>query len=361
MKKQSKYNANLFEAIHLLAEEKGISEEYLLEKIKTAILHAAKKQYNCEENVNIVMDPETTEFSVSVSKTVVETVENESTEISLEDALLKNKRMKIGSTLTTTLDTREFGHIAAQTAKHVIRQGIREAERGQQLMEFQKHTQDMVDAIVVRVDPVSGSAVVQVAKSEAILSRSEQIPGEILREGSHVQVYVADARESDRGPRILISRTHPGLVKRLFEKEVPEIFDGIVEIKAISREAGSRTKMAVFSNDEQVDAIGACVGQHHARVDAIANELGGEKIDVVLFSEDPAVFITNALSPAHVVSVDVDPEGAKSCHVRVPDAELSLAIGNKGQNARLAAKLTGWKIDIRPESGFYGEEETEEA
>ena len=363
MKKKQKYNEALFEAIHLLAEEKGIDEEYLLSKIKTAIALAVKRDYDgCEENVEIVMDSETKEFTVTIIKKIVEYVEDPATEISLEDALAISKRNKLGGNARIELNPQDFGRVAAQTAKHVIRQGIREAERGQTITEFQRRTQDMASATVVRVDPISGNAVIQLntaTKAEAILPRSEQIPDEILREGMIIRVYVADVRESERGTRIVISRTHPGLVKRLFEEEVPEIRDGTVEIKAISREAGSRTKMAVLTHDENVDAIGSCIGPRHSRVDRIAEELGNEKIDIVEYSEDPAAFIVAALSPAKVVDVEVDPDGAKSCHVRVPEAQLSLAIGNKGQNARLAAKLTGWKIDIRPESGFYGEEADE--
>ena len=210
------------------------------------------------------------------------------------------------------------------------------------------------------MDPVSGNATLEIGKSEAVLTKNEQIPGEFLRENDIIKVYVADVREGERGPRVLISRTHPGLVKRLFEMEVPEIYDGSVEIKAISREAGSRTKLAVSARDENVDAVGSCIGPRHSRVDTIAEELGGEKIDIVEYSEDPVEFIAAALSPAKVVDVEIDDENTKTCRVSVPDLQLSLAIGNKGQNARLAAKLTGWKIDIRPESGFYGEGDPEE-
>ena len=255
------------------------------------------------------------------------------------------------------LETKQFGRIAAKTAKHVIRKGIREAERGQQMQEFQRRNQELVTALVTRVDPKTGAATLEIGKAETVLPKSEQIGDEVLREGDHVKVYVVDVREGEKGPRALVSRTHPGLVKRLFEMEVPEIFNGVVEIKAVSREAGSRTKLAVLAHDENVDAVGACIGPRGARVGGIVDELGGEKIDIIEYSDEPEKFIAAALSPARVLSVEVDPEGAKSCRVTVPDAQLSLAIGNKGQNARLAAKLTGWKIDIRPESGFYGEDE----
>ncbi len=357
MKKKDEFNEEFFEALTLLEKEKGIPADYLLEKIRAAIVIAVKHDFGAEDNVEVVMDPETNQFTVTLLKDVVEEVENPGTQITLEDAKAYNKKIKEGAVARIPLQTKQFGRIAAITAKHVIRQGIREAERGQQIQEFQSHSQDLVTARVSRVDPQTGNATVEIGRSEAVLIKGEQVPGEIIREGAFVKIYVADVREGDRGPRVLISRTHPGLVKRLFEKEVPEIYNGVVEIKAISREAGSRTKMAVSSNDENVDAVGACIGPRHSRVDNIADELGGEKIDIVEYSEDPATFIAAALSPAKVVSVTPDAEGGKSCRVTVPDAQLSLAIGNKGQNARLAAKLTGWKIDIRPESGFFGEEE----
>ena len=223
------------------------------------------------------------------------------------------------------------------------------------MQEFQRRNQELVTAVVTRMDPRTGAATVEIGSSEAVLPKNEQIEGEVLKEGDRIKVYVVDVRDGDKGPRALISRTHPGLVKRLFEMEVPEIFNGVVEIKSISREAGSRSKLAVLSHDENVDAVGACIGPRGARVNGIVEELGGEKIDVVEYSDDREKFIAASLAPAKVLSVEVDPDGAKTSRVTVPDAQLSLAIGNKGQNARLAAKLTGWKIDIRPESGFYGE------
>lgn len=357
MREKDKFNAEFFDALQSLEKEKGIDGAYMLDKIRAAILIAVKRDYEVEENVEIVMDPDTAKFTVSIVKTVVEEVEDPGTQITLEDAKKIAKRVKIGSEVHIPLQTKQFGRIAAQTAKHVIRQGIREAERGQQLQEFQRKDQELITALVSRVDPVSGAATLEIGKGEAVLTKNEQLPKDVIREGMRIKVFVADVREGDRGPRVLLSRTHPGLVKRMFEMEVPEIFNGVVEIKAVSREAGSRTKMAVLSHDENVDAIGACIGQRGARVANIVEELGGEKIDIVEYSEDPAVFIAAALSPAQVVSVEVDPDGAKSCRVTVPDTQLSLAIGNKGQNARLAAKLTGWKIDIRPESGFFNEKE----
>jgi N utilization substance protein A len=352
----SNSNAEFFEALRLLEKEKGIPIDYLMEKIKAAIVIAVKRDYGGKENILVVMNPDTDEFSVSLTKQVVEEVNDPDTELTIDEAHRYSKRAVLGDTVEIKLETKQFGRIAAQTAKHVIRQGIREAERGQQMMEFQRRNQELVTAVVTNVDPKSGAATVEIGKAETILPLSEQISGEVIREGDHIKVFVVDVRESDKGPRALISRTHPGLVKRLFEMEVPEIFNGIVEVKAISREAGSRSKLAVLSHDENVDAVGACIGARGTRVANIVDELGGEKIDIIEYSDKPEEFIAAALAPARVVSVEIDDENARSCVVRVPDAQLSLAIGNKGQNARLAAKLTGWKIDIRPESGFFGED-----
>ena len=350
-------NEEFFEVLKLLEKEKGIPGEYLLEKIRAAIIIAVKRDFGGKENIVVVMDPSTGEFNVSLHKTVVEEVLDPDEEMLPEEAHKYSKSAKVGDVVEIPLETKQFGRIAAQTAKHVIRQGIREAEVGQQRQEFQRRNQELVSALVTRVDPRTGAATLEIGKAEAVLPKSEQLGEEQLHEGDRVKVYVVDVRDSDKGPKALISRTHPGLVKRLFEMEVPEIFNGVVEIKAVSREAGSRTKLAVLSHDENVDAVGACIGPRGARVAGIVDELGGEKIDIVEYSDDPAKFIAAALSPAKVLSVETDPEGAKACRVTVPDAQLSLAIGNRGQNARLAAKLTGWKIDIRPESGFYGEDE----
>ena len=350
-------NAEFFEALKLLEKEKGITGDYLLEKIRAAIIIAVKRDFGGKENIAVIMDPATNEFSVSLFKRIVEEVEDPDEEMLPEEAAKYTKKPLVGETVEIKLETKQFDRIAAQTAKHVIRQGIREAERGQQMQEFQRRNQELVTALVTRVDPKTGAATLEIGKAETVLPKSEQIGDEVLREGDHVKVYVVDVREGEKGPRALVSRTHPGLVKRLFEMEVPEIFNGVVEIKAVSREAGSRTKLAVLAHDENVDAVGACIGPRGARVGGIVDELGGEKIDIIEYSDEPEKFIAAALSPARVLSVEVDPEGAKSCRVTVPDAQLSLAIGNKGQNARLAAKLTGWKIDIRPESGFYGEDE----
>ncbi len=349
--------AEFFDALKLLAKEKGIEVDYLLEKIQAAIVVAVKKDFGGKDNIAVVMDPETNEFSVSIRKTVVEEVEDPDEQLTLEQAQQYDKRAKLGSVVNIKLETKQFGRIAAQSAKHIIRQGIREAEKNQQVLEFQRRNQELVSALVTRVDPRTGAATIQVGKGETVLPKSEQMESDIIKEGDHIKVYVVDIKETEKGMRALVSRTHPGLVTRLFENEVPEIFDGTVEIKSIAREAGSRTKMAVLSHNPNVDAVGACIGQRGARVADIIDELGGEKIDIVEYSEDPATFIAAALAPAKVVKVEMDPNGAKACKVTVPDAQLSLAIGNKGQNARLAVKLTGWKIDIRPESGFFGEEE----
>ena len=349
-------NNEFFDALFDLAREKGIAEDQLVDKIKNAIAIAIKRDVGgTDENV-VDIDPATGRFYVAVRKTAVCEVQNPASEILLQDAYKYDSSVSEGGQIEIPLETKQFGRIAAQAAKHVIRQGIREAERGQLLAKYEDKKFEIISAPVLKVDPIKGNVTLEIEKSETILPRSEQIATETLREGDRVMVYVVDVTAGEKGPRMMISRTHPGLVKRLFEMETPEIKDGTVEIKAIAREAGSRTKMAVLSHEENVDAVGACIGPKGSRVGTIVEELGGEKIDVVKYSEDPAQFITAALSPADVVKVEVDPDGSKSCRVTVPDHQLSLAIGNKGQNARLAARLTGWKIDIRPESGFYGEE-----
>ena len=351
-------NAEFFEALAMLEKERGLPADYLLEKIKNAIVIAVKKDYEVEdENVSVVIEPDQGKFSVSLLKTVVEEVEDPATEISLEEAQQKKKSCKAGDEYAIPLKTKDFGRIAAQTAKHVIRQGLKEAERSQMYAEMQSKAHEIISAVVTNIEPVKGIVTLELGKGGvATLPRNEQVAGEELREGQHVKVYVVDVMETERGPRMMISRTHPGLVKRMFEMEVPEIFDGTVEIKAISREAGARTKMAVWSKDENVDPVGACIGPRGQRVANIVEELGGEKIDIVRWSEDPAQFISAALSPATIVGVELLEGDTKSCRVTVPDHQLSLAIGNKGQNARLCARLTGYNIDIRPESGYYGEE-----
>ena len=352
--------AEFFEALRLLAKEKGLDMDYLMEKIEAAIVVAVKKDFGGKDNIIVTMDPDKGEFSVSLRKTGVDEVVDPDEEILLDRALCYDKTAAVGKVVDIKLDTKEFGRIAAQSAKHVIRQGIREAEKNQQVLEFVRHKQEMIGVLITRVDPRTGAATVQVGKGETVLPKSEQMETDDIEVGKRLRVYVVDVKETEKGMRALVSRTHPGLVTRLFENEVPEIFDGTVEIKAIAREAGSRTKMAVLSHDENVDAVGACIGQRGSRVANIVEELGGEKIDIVEYSDDPATFIAAALAPAKVLGVEPEADGSKACRVTVPDAQLSLAIGNKGQNARLAVKLTGWKIDIRPESGFYGEDEPEE-
>ena len=354
-------NEELFQALEMLEKERGISAEYLLEKVKAAIAIAAKKDYDVDDKyVQVELDPVSGAFSVSLLKDVVEEVTDPSIEITLEEAQKVKKKIKLGEQLVMPLKTKDFGRIAAQTAKHVIRQGLREAERSQMYTEMQSKSHEIVNGIVTRVDTVRGVVALEIGKNEAILPRNEQVAGEVLREGDHVKVYVVDVSVTDRGPLVKISRTHPGLVKRMFELEVPEVFDGTVEIKAIAREAGQRTKIAVWSKDPDVDPRGACIGAHGSRVARIVEELGGEKIDVVLYDEEPAAFVAAALSPASVVSVELLEGETKSCRVTVPDNQLSLAIGNRGQNARLCARLTGYNIDIRPESGYFGEEPAED-
>lgn len=358
---KEKDTQEFFEALAMMGQEKGIPMEYLVEKIKTAIALAVKKDPAGSEESIVEIDPETMKFYVAMRKEVVEEVEDPATQITVEDAVKYDKKARVGEMVEIPLEPKKFGRIAAQSAKHVIRQGIREAEKGLLFQEFRSRQHDIVTATVLRSDPKRGIVTLEIGNAEAILPKSEQVPGEELQDGQKIRVYVVDAQNGEKGPRLMISRTHPSLVKRLFEMQVPEIYDGVVEIKAISREAGSRSKLAVSSRDENVDPVGACIGPKGARVSSIVDELGGEKIDVVPYSEDPVEFVSAALSPATVLSVEIVDNDPPSCRVTVPDHQLSLAIGNKGQNARLAAKLTGWKIDIRPESGFYGEEPEEAA
>jgi N utilization substance protein A len=348
-------NADFFAAIEDIEKEKGIPREYMYDKINQAMLAAYRKDNpDCGDNVVIAMNEEKKKIDMYVEKTVVETVEDPRTEISLESAMQLSKRNKIGGIVRIPVDTKRFGRIAAQAAKQVIIQGILEAERGIIYDEFTSKEHEILTGVVSRIEPRTGNVSIKISSNaeftEAMLSANERIKTEELKEGDRIKVYVVEVRNSTRGPLVLISRTHPGLVKRLFELEVPEIFEGIVEIKSIAREAGSRTKMAVWSSDPDVDPIGACVGPKGGRVASIVEELGGEKIDIIKYSEDPAEYIAAALAPSEVISVEMLDEG-KNCRVIVPDSQLSLAIGKEGQNARLAAKLTGYKIDIKPESG----------
>ena len=348
-------NAEFFAALEQLEKEKGIPVEYMLDRVCQALLTAYKKDNDglvCE-NVYVEPDMEKRAINMYVLKEVVDEAEDPLTEISLEDAREINRTASMGDMVRVSVETKKFGRIAAQAAKQVIIQGIRESERGMVFNEYSSKEHEILSAVVNRIDPRNGNIILDMVsdgeKTEAVLSTSEQVAGEDLREGQRIKVYVVEVRKGSRGPQVMISRTHPGLVKRLFEMEVPEIHDGIVEVKSIAREAGSRTKIAVASNDENVDPIGACVGPRGSRVGAIVSELSGEKIDIIKYSEDMATFVSEALSPADVVGAIMLPDG-KSCRVIVPDDQLSLAIGKEGQNARLAAKLTGCKIDIGPES-----------
>ncbi len=357
--------AEIFAALDLLEKERGIPKAAMLEKVIKAITTAYQRDHKDVEEENIVVeaDEEHKELRMFIRKTVVDEEDyvDPFNEMSLEEAKALSARYEIGDVVNIPVDKMEFGRIAAGNGKQVIIQGLREAERGMVYDEFNSKQHEILTGVVTRIDPRNGAASLRIGtgseSTEALLLAGEQVPGEPLEEGMHIKVYVVDVRRSTRGPQVLISRTHPGLVKRLFELEVPEIFDGTVEVRSIAREAGSRTKMAVWSNDENIDPIGACVGPRGQRVAVIVDELRGEKIDIIKFSEDPAEFIAAALAPADVVEVRMAEEG-KACRCVVPDDQLSLAIGKEGQNARLAARLTGYKIDIKPQS--YQPEEGEE-
>lgn len=348
-------NKEFFEALDNIEKERGIKKEVLLEKITKAMEVAVEKDLGIEGNVSVLMDSEKQNFAVSIVKTVVEQVEDPDKEISLEEARKIKSKTKLGAEIAIPLKTKDFGYIAIGAAKNVIKQGIKEAEKAQLFQSMQGKAHEIVSGVVQRISEKSGAAILLIGSNEFVLPKDEQIPGEVIKEGDHVKVYVVDVVSTERGPKILLSRTHSGFVSRMFELEVPEIFDGTVEIKSISREAGARTKMAVYSKDENVDAIGACIGPRRSRIENVISQLGGEKIDIVKYSEDPAEFISAALSPASVSNVEILSEQPKACRVTVPDEQLSLAIGNKGQNARLAARLTGYNIDIHPESGYFGE------
>ena len=343
----------IFAALAMLEKERGIPQSFMMGKIIQALTTAYKRDHEGVENVIVDVDEEKKDLKMYVQKDIVEEVENPASQISLEEAKRISAKNELGGVVNFPVESVEFGRIAAGNGKQVIIQGLREAERGMVYDEFNSKQHEILTGVVTRIDPRTNAVSLRIGtgteSTEALLLSGEQVPGEELVEGQHVKVYVVDVRRSTRGPQILISRTHPGLVKRLFELEVPEIYDGTVEVKSIAREAGSRTKMAVWSADENVDPIGACVGPKGQRVAAIVDELRGEKIDIIKWSEDPAQFIAAALAPSDVVDVMMAEEG-KACRVIVPDDQLSLAIGKEGQNARLAAKLTGFKIDIKPVS-----------
>lgn len=340
-------NNELIEALNTLEKEKDISKEILLEAIENSLITAYKNHYGKADNVRVEINKDTGDFFVYAEKQVVETVEDETMEISIEDAREINKHYVIGDTLSVQVKSREFGRIATQNAKNVILQKIREEERKVIYDQFYGKEKDIVTGIVQRVNGKNIS--INLGKADAVLLENEQVKTEVFRPTERIKLYILEVKDTSKGPKIMVSRTHPDLVKRLFEAEVTEVKDGTVEIKGISREAGSRTKIAVWSNNSDVDPVGACVGVNGARVNAIVNELRGEKIDIINWSENPAVLIENALSPAKVVSVIADDE-EKAANVVVPDYQLSLAIGKEGQNARLAARLTGFKIDIKSES-----------
>ena len=346
-----------FEAIHQIEQEKGIKPGYMMEKVTQALLSAYRRDHEgVGDNLYIEADETAGTVRLFLKKDIVEEVDNPATEISLTEARRALPQAELGDTVRMEVKARSFGRIAAQTARQVIIQGIREAEQGMIYDEFCTKEHELLTGTVTRIDPRNGSVSLRLHSgsefTDAYLGTSEQVKGERYTEGQRLKVYVVEVRKATKGPQVLISRTHPGLVKRLFEMEVPEVYDGTVEIRSVAREAGSRTKMAVWPTEPNVDPIGACVGPRGQRVNTIVEELKGEKIDIIRWSEDPTEYIAAALSPADVISVEELPAvgDAKSCRVVVPDDQLSLAIGKEGQNARLAAKLTGYKIDIKPAS-----------
>ena len=343
-----------FAAIAQIEKEKGIKPGYMLEKIAHALLTAYRREHEgIGENLVIDANPETATVRVFLKKDIVEVVDNPGTEISLDEARLVLPHAQLGDVVRMEIKPKNFGRVAAQNARQIITQAINEAEQSMIYDEFSSKEHELLNGTITRIDPRTGSVTLRIHSgsefTDTYLSASEQVKGERYVEGQRLKVYVVEVRRAAKGPQVLISRTHPGLVKRLFELEVPEIYEGTVEVKSIAREAGSRTKLAVWSDDPNVDPVGACIGQHGQRVNSIVDELKGEKMDIIKYSDDPAEYIAAALSPADVISVEPLEDG-KSCRVVVPDDQLSLAIGKEGQNARLAAKLTGYKIDIKPAS-----------
>lgn len=340
-------NSELLAAIKMLEEEKGISKQTLLDSIEQSLMQACKSNFGKNENINVNIDPDTCDFSVVAEKEVTDHVIDSALQVTLEDAKKIDPDAKIGDIVTIDVNSKAFGRIATQNAKNVILQKIREEERNAVYNQYSKKLREVVTGTVQRIQ--GRTYVINLGKVDAMLNENEQVKSEKLKIQDRVKVYVLDVRNSSKGPRILVSRTHPELVHKLFEEEVSEVRDGTVEIKGISREAGSRTKMAVWSNNPDVDPVGACVGMNGSRVNAVVNELRGEKIDIIEWDENPAVLIEHALSPAKVISVGADPDEREAL-VIVPDYQLSLAIGKEGQNARLAARLTGFKIDIKSET-----------
>ena len=339
---------DLFEALKSIQQTSGIGGEELIEKIKQGILKAVKRDYPDTENVYINIDPEKQKFEMNLLKLVVEEVNDSANEITLDEAKTYHKRIALGQMCEIPLSPATFGRVAASSAKQSIRSDIKQFERDRLVAQYQDKEHELVSATVQKVEPATGNAIVTIGSDEIYFPRNEQIPGEELKAGDIIKVYVVGVINPDKKPSVKVSRTHRDFVRRLFELEVPEIYDGTVEVKAISREAGSRSKIAVASNNPDVDAIGACIGTRRARITAIVDELGGEKIDIINYSEDDAEFIAKALAPAEVINVTLADDGTRSCTVVVPNNQLSLAIGNKGQNAKLAARLTGYKIDIVP-------------
>jgi N utilization substance protein A len=340
-------SSDLLEALVALEKDKGIKKEIILEALEAALISAYKRNFNQAQNVRVDLNETTGQFKVLAQKEIVEEVEDQRLQLSIEDAKAINPQYELGDIYEEEVTPRDFGRIAAQTAKQVVTQRVREAERGVIYNEFIDREDDIMTGIVQRQD--HRFIYVDLGRVEALLPTTEQMPNETYRTHDRIKVYLTKVENTSKGPSVLVSRTHPGLLKRLFELEVPEIYDGTVEIKSISREAGERSKIAVFAQDPEVDPVGSCVGQKGTRVQAIVDELKGEKIDIVRWSEDPVEYVGNALSPSKVVSVLVN-EADKATTVIVPDYQLSLAIGKRGQNARLAAKLTGWKIDIKSET-----------
>lgn len=340
-------NVEFIEALEQIQKDKGISKEILIDALEAALISSYKRNFGSAQNVRVEINRDTGEVHVYSQKKVVENLEDELLEISLDEARGIDRNYEIDDIVEREVTPRNFGRIAAQTAKQVVVQRIREAERGVVYEEYINRESDIITGSVARL--AKGIVYINLGKTEAILGPTEQMPGEEYKHGDRIKSYIVEVKKTPKGPQVLVSRTHPGLIKRLFELEVPEIHDGIVEVKSISREAGSRTKIAVESKDPNVDPVGSCVGPKGARVQAIVDELKGEKIDIIKYSEDPSVFIASSLSPAKVISTEVNIDN-KTAKVVVPDYQLSLAIGKEGQNARLAAKLTGWKIDIKSES-----------
>lgn len=339
-------NSEFFTALDMLEKEKGIPKAYMLEKTEAALVAAYKKAYD-NMNVRVAVDEAKKDIKLYQQKEVVEEVTNPTTQISLEDAKEISKRYTVGKIVETEIKTKNLSRIAAGAAKSVITQAIREAEKAIKREAYELIREEIITATVLKVDPETGDALIDTDTSKAVLKKNDQIPGEILRVGDKIKVYVSEVNREDRGPLVLLSRKDPGLVRRMFELEVPEIKDGIVAIKSIAREAGSRTKIAVYSRSDDVDAVGACIGNRGMRISAVLDELAGEKIDIIPYSENAEEFVKAALAPATVISVIST--GERSCKVIVTPDQLSLAIGKEGQNARLAARLTGYKIDIKTE------------